>query len=262
MIWGVLSIYGPKNFKTVLEIGFGTVDARTLIRGWHIPQEGAASIILNVLVANIAQLVLSFIYFTYNGLFTCMSLATEWSNLALQNKGLRISGIPVGSQRSTYFLQLPYRFAIPLMITSGVLHWLVSQSVFLVNVERYRVYDNVARSRDIYSDYMTCGYSPIAMLVVIIVGVLMIIVVCVSGSVKLKSSMPVAASCSAAISAACHKGLTDGADGASTAISRVKWGALTRQSDIVGHCCITDEDVTEPVAGAWYAGTTEESNKW
>lgn len=61
----------------------------------------------------------------------------EWNQFARKARGLRISSIPSSSQRSSYFLQLPYRFAIPIMLLSGVLHWLVSQSIFLVAVETY-----------------------------------------------------------------------------------------------------------------------------
>jgi hypothetical protein len=36
---------------------------------------------------------------------------------------------------TSYFLSLPYRYAIPLMGTSAILHWLISQSLFLVGIE-------------------------------------------------------------------------------------------------------------------------------
>lgn len=250
MAWGILEISASKDFERLLEIGFGAVDARTLIRGWRIPSKGEASIIENVLVANAAQLVLSCIYFGYNSLFTGICLATEWSTLAIQRKGLRVSGVSVGAQRSTYFLQLPYRFAIPLMITAGGLHWLISQSIFLVNVEASKVYRSTRNM-----DYMTCGYSPIAMLIVIIIGVLMILVACGSGWMMLPSAMPVAGSCSAAISAACHSRYFEERDDIiEAALSEVQWGAIQMECDGVGHCCVTNHSITDLVVGELYAG--------
>lgn len=55
-------------------------------------------------------------------------------------KPLRVS-FPKGEQVTTWRLQLPYRFGIPLLITSIILHWLVSNSVFILIKEggKYRV---------------------------------------------------------------------------------------------------------------------------
>jgi hypothetical protein len=62
-----------------------------------------------------------------------MFLADEWSHFAKERKPLRVSS-PTGL---TYFLQLPYRIALPLLVMSGLLHWLVSQSIFLAVVSEY-----------------------------------------------------------------------------------------------------------------------------
>lgn len=42
-----------------------------------------------------------------------------------------------GQQRSTYRLQLPYVYGVPLVIISSGLHWLVSQSLFLARVTMF-----------------------------------------------------------------------------------------------------------------------------
>ena len=44
---------------------------------------------------------------------------------------------PCGLQRSTYYLQLPYLYAIPLLIVSTLLHRLVSQSIFIAHIAVY-----------------------------------------------------------------------------------------------------------------------------
>jgi len=139
-VGGLLS-YGLKwlrsgkshSLSNLAALGFGSIDARTLI---EYPQyHNVDSILGNTLIANAPQVVLSGIYFSYNSLLTCMLLGKEWASYAFVRKGLRISSEPRGSQRSTYFLSLPYRFAIPLMAASGLLHWMVSQSIFFAAIE-------------------------------------------------------------------------------------------------------------------------------
>ena len=87
-------------------------------------------------LANTPQIFLSFWYLSANGLCTSMAGAEEWNNLASSKppRGLRVSS-PKGLQRSKYFLQLPYRWAGPLLVWSIMLHWLLSQSFFLVVLE-------------------------------------------------------------------------------------------------------------------------------
>jgi hypothetical protein len=68
-------------------------------------------LIATTLLANLPQGILSFLYLTYNGLFTCMLGSYEWSRFGQFRKPLRVTA-PVESQRSTYYLQLPYTYAI------------------------------------------------------------------------------------------------------------------------------------------------------
>jgi hypothetical protein len=112
----------------IFHIRFGASDPRVLIYDY------VDGFIGNVLIANSPQIILSAIYYSYNGLFTTFLLSNELNQFAATRKGLRVSIRPEQSQRSTYFLQLPYRYGIPLMVFSGVLHWLCSQSLFLVSV--------------------------------------------------------------------------------------------------------------------------------
>ncbi|KAF3005003.1 hypothetical protein E8E13_008650 [Curvularia kusanoi] len=123
--------YNSQSFTlpALARIGFGATDPRTIF------QSTLYSVIGNALVANTPQVILSFIYLLLNSLFTTMLLSHEWASYTRTRKGLRTSGARRGNQRSTYFLSLPYRFAVPLMVVSALLHWLVSQSIFLVAIE-------------------------------------------------------------------------------------------------------------------------------
>jgi hypothetical protein len=210
-----------------------------------------------ILIANLAQPVLSFLYFSYNGLFTAMLLGFEWVSYAHHRKGLRVSRPAEGAQRSTYFLQLPYRFALPLMVLSGVLHWLVSQSIFLVAVD---VYDfNGAHSSPIDgdTDFKSTGYSPIAIFTTLMLGIVMTWAAIGIGFMPFKEGMNVAGSCSAAMSAACHE--IDEVDGFEAARSKVKWGVVGVNADGVGHCTFTTREVETPKSGHLYAGGTTKS---
>ncbi|RMZ45944.1 hypothetical protein AFCA_001198 [Aspergillus flavus] len=129
-----------------------------------------------------------------------MALAHEWSHYAIQWKGLRVSAEPMGSQRSTYFLSLPYRYAIPFIISSTLVHWLISESLFLVMIEAY----TVGMERDPTNDIITCGYSAVAIVATISVGAVALGALIGLSFKRFKSGMPVTGSCSLALAASCH----------------------------------------------------------
>ena len=92
------------------------------------------SLLGTVMLANVYQLAISVSYPLYNTILTNTMISTELSHFAGMAKPMRVSS-PKGSQRSTYWLQLPYRWSIPLMSAMALLHWLVSQALFVVNVK-------------------------------------------------------------------------------------------------------------------------------
>ena len=179
-----------------------------------------------------------------------MLLAEEWSAYATKRRFLRVTS-PTGGQRSTYRLQLPYRYGIPLLVGSSVLHWLVSQSIFLA---RINVVDS-AEAEVYWVGLSTCGYSPMAMIFVIILGSIVVLLGICFGFRKSRGGMPLAGSCSAAISAACHPPEAD----VNASLKRVMWGVVAEDSfqyegESVGHCSFTSSKVEAPVVGKWYCG--------
>ncbi len=181
----------------IWSIGLGEVSTQSLLSsGRYWP----SSLVFNTILANLPQLIFSMLYFASNSLVTAMTLADEWSRYSTQRKGLRVSTRPMRSQRSSYFLSLPYRHAIPLIILSTLLHWLISQSLFLVGIQAY----SATLERDPESDITSCGYSPVAIVSAILVGVVMLSCLIGLSRRRFKSGMPVAGSCSLAIAAACH----------------------------------------------------------
>lgn len=242
------------------KLGFGTVHASALVTGWSLDdiKDPSQQILAAILIANLPQAILSFLYLNLNGLLTSMWVANEWSRFAKERKPLRVSTPKVG-QRSTHFLGLPYKIAMPLMIVSGLLHWLVSQSIFLAVVAEYgprtgQLINAVAIS--------TCGFSPLAQIIVLLLGTGLIVVSIFIGRRKYDSSMPLAGSCSAAISAACHRPDWDYRAG----VSSVAWGILpeTDTKGEIAHCCFTSGDVKPVEEGRQYAGLAARSvkHKW
>lgn len=232
-------------------LGFGNVNSETLIRMNNSQNlSGPGGVIFTVLNANSPQIILSFLYFAYNGIFTCMLLAEEWSAYASKRRFLRVTS-PTGGQRSTYRLQLPYRYGVPLLIGSSALHWFVSQSIFLARVN---VLDS-AGDEVTHESISTCGYSPMAMIFVIILGSIVVLLGIANGFRKARVGMPLAGSCSAAISAACHPPETD----VDASMKRVMWGVVNKESfkhldESVGHCSFTSFKVEAPIEGNLYAG--------
>ncbi|PKY00531.1 hypothetical protein P168DRAFT_224540, partial [Aspergillus campestris IBT 28561] len=175
------------------------------------------NVILLILLANSPQLTYSFLYFLCNGLLTNMRLAVEFNDFATNRKPLRVSW-PKGQQRSAYYISLPYRYGFPLIAVSTIMHWLLSQSLFVVKIRALDVYDNELEEESTTA----CSWSSKAILWTIVVGSLAMGVLIGLGFRRLPSDMPLASSCSAAISASCHPPPED----TEVSLKPVKWGEI------------------------------------
>jgi len=150
--------------------------------------------------------------------------------MARKRKGLRVTQ-PEGKQQSTYFLQLPYKWALPLMLTSGVLHWLLSQSFFLVRLDVVDRDDKVLP----YESKSACGFSRLSFLIFLVILLILTAVVGVSGIRTLGQKIPFASSCSLVISAACHPPK----DEENPQLKEVRWGAVEGvDGEGFGHCSV------------------------
>ncbi|KAK2760007.1 hypothetical protein FQN54_002743 [Arachnomyces sp. PD_36] len=234
------------DIASLATMGVGAVNPLSVLRDDMEKERFLPSTLTGfILLANLPQLIVSVIYFAFNSLFTCMLLAHEWNSYTYKRKPLRVTS-PNGQQRSTYYLSLPYSYAIPLMGMSGLLHWLVSQSFFLVRMDEYASTGEFIRSTS------NCGYSCIAIILAIMVGCLLVLSALAMGCRRYKTGIPAAGSCSAAISAACHPPPGD----QKAATLPVQWGAVEgfENSNGVGHCSFTTREVSLPIPGNVYAG--------
>ncbi|KAG0635408.1 hypothetical protein HOY80DRAFT_910725, partial [Tuber brumale] len=229
-------LYWSTDIKS---IGFGKVSNGSLVTF------SFGNITQAILLANLPQTVLSFLYLTYNSLFTCMLSGHEWSLFGHHYRTLRVTS-PRPGQRSTYWLQIPYTYAVPLMTLSGVLHWLTSQSIFLAKID---MWDPLGKG--IVKTISTVGYSCIAIIFVLTLGILALLTAAGMGYRQFAAEITTVGSCSAAISAACHA-LEDreGIIG-----RKVRWGDVGIVSNLgVRHLTFSSEGVEMPALGEVYAG--------
>jgi hypothetical protein len=200
--------------------------------------------LFNAWLSNMPQVLLSFCYLNLNTLCTSMACAEEWNTLGTTRKGLRVTK-PGGQQRSTYFLQLPYKWAIPLMAISGLLHWLLSQSFFLV---RFDSFDRRG-TRNEEASKSACGASISSLIVFYVTALGLIIGVRWVGRRSMILMLPPADCCSAFISASCHPP----SDDVDPCLEKVKWGMVNQEVIIGhGHCSISSKPVMKPQPGTVY----------
>ncbi|KAJ5772463.1 hypothetical protein N7520_002992 [Penicillium odoratum] len=216
-----------------------------------------AGMLTFVMVANLPQLLVTMSYYCYNAVLTSMLAAAEYSSYELKRKALRVTWPIKGSQQqSTYWLSIPYRYSIPILILYTVLHWMISQTLYYLSLIPYTPQNTPYNST---IDSLVC--SPTFALFAILVGAIMLIILGILAFRRLKSSAPVADSCSAAISAACHPPTGEDLDIAVR--SKVKWGQTTSllvgsvDSEVVesveGHCSFTSLHTVKPTLTKLYA---------
>lgn len=228
---------------------------------------GKNSVIPFILLANLPQAIISFVYLTYNGLYTGMLANREWSKYSVKRAPLRVT-LPSPNQRSTYFLQLPYTFSVPLLGASILLHWFISQSIFLA---RIAIYDGNGRLKktaesdygnnnlsELDNIYTGLGYSSSALMACIIWGITLVVVCGLVGQVRTyPKGIPIGGTNSAVISAACHiRGGENGQDKEEdVADCALQWGVtIPGTKNQVGHCSFSSDEVWQPEKGHLYAG--------
>ena len=237
----------PTDIGSLWREGLGELgDDHELIAHKNLSLSATGSFYFCVVVANLFQLVFSFWYFIYNGLLTSMSVASELSRYGSARKPLRVS-VPIGMQRSSHFLSLPYRFGAPLSICSGLMHWFISQSIFFVRTVAY----NPDGTKGPPNDTSDIGFSPIGIVFAFSLALTMILALGVVAVLKkFPDTIPLMSTNSAAISAACHPP----ADDIDAYLLPVHWGVISSKDSMIGECSFTtSRDVQAPVPGLLYS---------
>ncbi|USP82143.1 hypothetical protein yc1106_09417 [Curvularia clavata] len=172
-----------------------------------IPPNSSVPFITTVLLANIPQVLLSVWYFAYNAILTRLQLSNEWALYSTSFRPLRVSQ-PRGQQIGTYRLQLPYKYSILLIILSAVLHFLLSESSFVVlftdddwsdGIDSFRDYQTLPNDL-----YVAWGLSPTYLAELLALVTAAVQIPWLLGLLQLPGHMPPIGSDSQAIAAACH----------------------------------------------------------
>ncbi|KKY39074.1 hypothetical protein UCDDA912_g00981 [Diaporthe ampelina] len=162
-----------------------------------------------LLMANTPQLILSFCYFALNSFLTRIQIEEEWNSYSRGYKPLRVSD-PKGGQVSYYRLQLPYKYSVPLIGMSILLHWLLSNAIFLTIIEggfwRNNNQDESITAGFGVSDnsYVAVGVSGSAILALFVISSVLCISLALFSFRKVSGDMVSGGTNSLVMSAACH----------------------------------------------------------
>jgi uncharacterized integral membrane protein len=237
-----LSLYqGEVPLFAIWQIkGWGTVQSTALLSNF------ATSFVGMELLANTPQLAVSLLYFCFNDTLTRMILAADYNNFAIHRRPLRVT-FPRGEQRSTWYLTIPYQYAVPLLTTFTLTHWFISEGLFYVQVLPYNLYGKPILSASL----VTCGVSTIPLELGLFLMVGVFVVVSLLGARRFNvSKMPLAFEWSVVISAACHPSHLD----LDAAFKPVQWGEVKAGIDApYPRCSFTSKEVKEPENDIQYA---------
>jgi hypothetical protein len=215
---------------------------------------GSVPILTAFLVANTPQIVASYIYLMLNNMFTSMLAMAEWTSYANgPGKGLRVSSLEkLGFQRGTYFLSVPFRWAIPCVVVFTTLHWLFSQMLFLARIEVYDMDGQISTSRSLTTEY----FSPLAMLLAVsLTSAILLAFIGIGIFKRYPSGAPLAGCCSASISAACQPGRAQNAFDDDLPLQKLRWGVVYEpvMKGDVGHATFSSGIVQKLVKNRLYA---------
>lgn len=206
-------------------------------------------IVPTILTANVPQLGFSLLYVFYTNIWSKLLIAQEFDRMTTSKKGLRISERAYGEQRTSRFLTLPVRYALPLMAFSAALHYLCSQSLFMARFDGMR--DGQVDPKD---QMVRLGYNAAGMIALITVNVvMMLITICMGGFRRLNTGLG-EMSMSVVISAACHLKRYE----AEPWLQTVQWGDVSegvgevKNGQIVRHCAFTSMLAECPSEGHMY----------
>lgn len=200
-----------------------------------------------IFISNCPQLLVTAGYYFYNSTLTNMLSAVECSSYGAKAKPLRVTWPVQGSkQLSTYWLCIPYHYSIPIMLLFTAARWFVSQSCNYTLVIPYDIWGNLLYAEKvsvIVGSGLPLGFA-------VRTAFLLLVILIVLSFRRLSSIIPVAGSCSAAISAACHP--PEDVDCTTAAHGKLIWGETSspfawnysqiETSSPRGHCSFTPHE--------------------
>ena len=205
------------------------------------------------IVINMPQLYISLMDTICNGILSSICLGKEFIAFTKTYKPLRVSK-PSGKQRSTYWLQLPIRSGMPLLIIMAILRWITSQTLFILRATKYDFKDVFFAERSLAemaaNTVNVIGYSDIAWFVFIGINVSMAIILLSLRTIKIVSGGPLVGTCSLAISAACHLGRDE--DPTAAPFQPLMYGVIQTDGFEVNRVGFSAQEVQPLVDGLTY----------
>ena len=163
----------PTSASALLEQGLGQTRTHSLIGGVFRDDVFGVDIVRHVLFANVFQLLISFFYLISNNILTCQLAAAEFVAFLRHKDSLRVSAPKNLLHHSSHFLSLPWDYAVPQLVMFTLLHWLVSQSVFLVQTTGFGAGPNAPRLPG--ADASRIGWSPSGIVGTTMCGVVLVV---------------------------------------------------------------------------------------
>lgn len=233
-----VSFVSAKGYSTsasgLWSIGFGNIDPEILVAS-----DNFGSPVELSLIANLPQLVLAVILFLYTGILSAFFTADEYASFAHKAQNLRVAS-PAGQQNGTWLLAMPKLWGLLFLVMQILLHWFVSQSLFVVDVA---VYSEGGYYDDNFASISNCGFSPLAIICSLAtMGVMLLLLLGLSLRRFPALGPPVMGNSSVAISAACHSQMR----GEDTPYRKLRWGSVWAWSNGVEHCSFADVDEDSP----------------
>ena len=197
------------NIFTLFSIaGFGRVSLAFVVSnsGGQTAFEGekAVGLPLQIALANSPQLWLSVGYLLWNNQITRIWGEHEWRSFAGRRKPPRVSyGTSERGLRNTRWLQLPYMLSALLMVISTTMHWIVSQALFVVEVENQSGLPVVNGQSAPDAIIFAICYSPTAIFVLAIMAMSLILGITIYYIIPFRSWMPFMAGSARVVFASC-----------------------------------------------------------
>lgn len=236
--WGFVHTKNRGNSlspSSLWDLGFGRAHQDAVVI-----YDTVTSLVGVALLANIPQILLALVWLLYMGIMTSMFLAADWAVFGTKGQPLMVKNAR-GEQRGTWLLGAPLAWGLPLLILQVILHWLISQSIFLISLNIHDPDGTLTKYRLEGPKFLNCGYSPIAIIFCIVASVLLMLSALALAFRKFpQGGPPVVATCSAAISAACH--LPYGMLKHDSLYGNMKWGQCGQPQQGVGHCALMPEE--------------------
>ena len=223
LLWVQKSV-GLSSAERMKRLGVGTIDPLTSFTpGYGGPidsNRGRHTAVIQLFIANSPQLWLSFGYLLWNNQISRIWMEREWRHYYCRRHKPRVSySSKEMGVRATRWLQLPYWLSGTLMLISIVLHWLVSQALFVVEI----------LGDDIALHYSYLNYSPLTIFIVGMMTTILVLGITIHYLWPIKTWMPLMAGSAQVVFASCRY-LSP-----SLPVGGIAWGDLsTRRRGRVG----------------------------